>query len=225
MLRRLMTQPTIETLTPVTWNVTASEALDGVSKARVGILALQGDFLEHSLMLRHLGIPSVEVRLPRDLNAIDALILPGGESTTMVRLLDLHDLREPLRLRVEEGMPVWGTCAGMILMARSLEEDRPEPLSLMDIKVTRNAYGRQLESFETNLDVPVLGKTQLNAIFIRAPGVLEIGPGVEVLARLPNGTPVAVREGSKVATAFHPELTNDFRFHEYFIGIVNEVVA
>ena len=142
----------------------------------------------------------------------------------MVRLMDLHDLRAPLQRRVEEGMPVWGTCAGMILMARSLAEDRPEPLSLMDIKVTRNAYGRQLESFETNLDIPVLGKTQLHAIFIRAPGVAEVGPGVEVLARLPSGTPVAVREGSKVATAFHPELTNDFRFHEYFITIINEVM-
>ena len=220
-----MTQPTIETLTPITWNVTASEALDSVAQFRVGVLALQGDFLEHSMMLRHLGVPPVEVRLPRDLNAIDALILPGGESTTMVRLMDLHDLREPLQRRVEEGMPVWGTCAGMILMARSLTEDRPEPLSLMDIKVTRNAYGRQLESFETNLDVPVLGEPQLHAIFIRAPGVAEVGPGVEVLARLPSGTPVAVREGSKVATAFHPELTNDFRFHEYFITIINEAVA
>ncbi len=220
-----MTQPTIETLTPITWNVTASEALDSVAQFRVGVLALQGDFLEHSMMLRHLGFPPVEVRLPRDLDAIDALILPGGESTTMVRLIDLHDLREPLQQRVEEGMPVWGTCAGMILMARSLTEDRPEPLSLMDIKVTRNAYGRQLESFETNLDIPVLGETQLHAIFIRAPGVAEVGPGIEVLARLPSGTPVAVREGSKVATAFHPELTNDFRFHEYFITIINEAVA
>ena len=225
MLRRLMTQPTIETLTPVTWKVTASDALESVSKARVGILALQGDFLEHSMMLKHLGIPSVEVRLPRDLDVIDALILPGGESTTMVRLLDLHDLRDPLQRRVKEGMPVWGTCAGMILMASSLTEDRPEPLSRMDIEVTRNAYGRQLESFETNLDVPALGKTQLNAIFIRAPGVVNIGPGVDVLARLSDGTPVAVREGSKMATAFHPELTNDFRFHEYFIEIVNQVVA
>ncbi len=220
-----MTQPTIETLTPITWNVTASEALDSVAQFRVGVLALQGDFLEHSMMLRHLGFPPVEVRLPRDLDAIDALILPGGESTTMVRLIDLHDLREPLQQRVEEGMPVWGTCAGMILMARSLTEDRPEPLSLMDIKVTRNAYGRQLESFETNLDIPVLGETQLHAIFIRAPGVAEVGPGIEVLARLPSGTPVAVREGSKVTTAFHPELTNDFRFHEYFITIINETVA
>ena len=220
-----MTQPTIETLTPITWNVTASGALDGESSVRVGILALQGDFLEHSMMLRHLGVPTVEVRLPRDLDDIDALILPGGESTTMVRLMDLHDLREPLQRRSEEGMPMWGTCAGMILMAKSLVEDRPEPLSLMDIKVTRNAYGRQLESFETDLDIPALGKAQLNAIFIRAPGVAEIGPKVEVLARLPNGTPVAVREGSKVATAFHPELTNDFRFHEYFIAIVKEVVA
>ncbi len=220
-----MTQPTIETLTPITWNVPASEALDSVAQFRVGVLALQGDFLEHSMMLRHLGFPPVEVRLPRDLDAIDALILPGGESTTMVRLIDLHDLREPLQQRVEEGMPVWGTCAGMILMARSLTEDRPEPLSLMDIKVNRNAYGRQLESFETNLDIPVLGETQLHAIFIRAPGVAEVGPGIEVLARLPSGTPVAVREGSKVATAFHPELTNDFRFHEYFITIINEAVA
>ena len=220
-----MTQPKIETLTPVTWNVTPGDAPNGALQACIGVLALQGDFLEHSMMLRHLGVEPVEVRLPRDLAAADALILPGGESTTMVRLLDLHDLREPLQRRVREGMPVWGTCAGMILMAKSLIEDRPEPLGLMDITVTRNAYGRQLESFETDLDIPALGDPPLHAFFIRAPGFVDLGPDVEVLARLSDGSPVAAREGSKLATAFHPELTNDFRFHAYFVGITNEVSA
>ncbi len=220
-----MTQPKIETLTPVTWNVTPGEAPNGASQACIGVLALQGDFLEHSMMLRHLGINPVEVRLTRDLDAVDALILPGGESTTMVRLFDLHDLREPLQRRVREGMPVWGTCAGMILMAKSLVEDRPEPLGLMDITVTRNAYGRQLESFETDLDIPALGDTPMHTFFIRAPGFIEMGPDVEVIARLADGTPVAAREGSRVATAFHPELTNDFRFHAYFVEIANQVLA
>lgn len=220
-----MTQPKIETLTPVTWNVTPGEAPNGASQACIGVLALQGDFLEHSMMLRHLGVDPVEVRLTRDLDTVDALILPGGESTTMVRLFDLHDLREPLQRRVREGMPVWGTCAGMILMAKSLIEDRPEPLGLMDITVTRNAYGRQLESFETDLDIPALGDPPVHTFFIRAPGFVEIGPDVEVLARLADGTPVAAREGSRVATAFHPELTNDFRFHEYFVEIANKVLA
>lgn len=220
-----MTLPKIETLTPVTWNVTPGEAPNGASQACIGVLALQGDFLEHSMMLRHLGIDPVEVRLPRDLDAVDALILPGGESTTMVRLFDLHDLREPLQRRVREGMPVWGTCAGMILMAKSLVEDRPEPLGLMDITVTRNAYGRQLESFETDLDIPALGAPPVHTFFIRAPGFVDMGPEVEVLARLADGTPVAAREGARVATAFHPELTNDFRFHAYFVEIANQVLA
>ncbi len=220
-----MTQPKIETLTPVTWNVTPGEAPNGASQACIGVLALQGDFLEHSMMLRHLGVDPVEVRLPRDLDAVDALILPGGESTAMVRLFDLHDLREPIQRRVREGMPVWGTCAGMILMAKSLVEDRPEPLGLMDITVTRNAYGRQLESFETDLDIPVLGDPPVHTFFIRAPGFVDMGPDVEVLARLADGTPVAAREGSRVATAFHPELTNDFRFHAYFVEIANQVLA
>ena len=220
-----MTQPKIETLTPVTWNVTPGEAPNGASQACIGVLALQGDFLEHSMMLRHLGVEPVEVRLPRDLDTVDALILPGGESATMVRLFDLHDLREPLQRRVREGMPVWGTCAGMILMAKSLVENRPEPLGLMDITVTRNAYGRQLESFETDLDIPTLGDPPMHTFFIRAPGFVDMGPDVEVLARLADGTPVAAREGPRVATAFHPELTNDFRFHAYFVEIANQVLA
>ena len=219
-----MTQRKIDTLTPVTWNVTPGEAPNGACQACIGVLALQGDFLEHSMMLRHLGVDPVEVRLPRDLDTVDALILPGGESTTMVRLFDLYDLREPLQRRVREGMPVWGTCAGMILMAKSLVEDRPEPLGLMDITVTRNAYGRQLASFETDLDIPALGAPPVHTFFIRAPGFADMGSNVEVLARLADGTPVAAREGSRVATAFHPELTNDFRFHAYFVEIANQVL-
>ncbi|MDE2969213.1 MAG: pyridoxal 5'-phosphate synthase glutaminase subunit PdxT, partial [Chloroflexota bacterium] len=181
------------------------------------MLALQGDFLEHELSLRRLGAEPVEVRLPHDLDGVDALIIPGGESTTMVNLLDQHGLREPVCSRAAEGMPVWGTCAGMILLATELVEERPEPLGIMDITVHRNAYGRQLQSFETALEVPALGGETVTAVFIRAPAVVATGDGVETLAALPDGTPVAVRQGNALATSFHPELTTDTRFHRYFM--------
>ncbi|MCY4623763.1 MAG: pyridoxal 5'-phosphate synthase glutaminase subunit PdxT [Chloroflexi bacterium] len=186
---------------------------------RTGVLALQGDFLEHEISLRRLGAEPIEVRLPRDLDGVDALIIPGGESTTMVHLLDLHGLREPVQRRAREGMPVWGTCAGMILLASALVEERPEPLGLMDITVQRNAYGRQLQSFETELAVTYLGEEPIPAVFIRAPAIVSMGEGVETLASLPDGMPVAVRQSNVLATSFHPELTTDTRFHRHFLDM------
>ena len=188
------------------------------------MLALQGDFLEHTLTLRRLGVEAVEVRLPRDMEGVEALIVPGGESTTMARMLDLGGLREPLRQRARAGMPVWGTCAGLILMARELLEDRPEPLALMDIRVSRNAYGRQIDSFEDQVSAPALGAEPFPAVFIRAPAILEAGAAVEVLARTADGTPVAARQGNLLVCAFHPELTMDTRFHAYFLSIARPVV-
>jgi 5'-phosphate synthase pdxT subunit len=186
----------------------------------IGVLAVQGDFAEHIALLKELGIRVSEVRLPHDLEDIDALIIPGGESTTQRKLLDLYLLTEPITSLVAKGTPLWGTCAGMIIMARELTDKHPEPLGLMDITVTRNAYGRQAESFEVDVDVPDLGEEPYHAIFIRSPAVAKIGQDVEVLCRLVDGTPVALRQGSMLATAFHPELTSDSRFHRYFISMV-----
>ena len=189
---------------------------------RVGVLALQGDFAEHLQVLRRLEVESTEVRLPGDLAQVDALILPGGESTTIRRLKDRYDLSQAIRERVRRGMPVWGTCAGMIVLARGLTEDRPEPLGLMDIVVTRNAFGRQVDSFEEDLPIPILGKEPFHAVFIRAPVIRETGEGVEVLASLAKGTPVAARQGHMLVTAFHPELTDDPRLHAYFLRWVRK---
>ncbi len=190
--------------------------------ARVGVLALQGDFAEHLQVLKDLDVEGVEVRLPQDLERVDALIIPGGESTTMCRLMDLYHLGEPLKARVHAGMPVWGTCAGMIILARELTEDRPKPLGLVNIVVTRNAFGRQIDSFEEDLHIPALGDEPFRAVFIRAPSIREVGEGVEVMASLPDGTPVAARQGRILVTAFHPELTNDTRFHAYFLQWLNK---
>jgi 5'-phosphate synthase pdxT subunit len=186
----------------------------------VGVLALQGDFLEHIQMLQHIGAKAREIRLPQELKEVQALILPGGESTTMVRLLDLHGFRERLCQRIQEGMPVWGTCAGLIILARQLQEKNPTPLGLMDVLVTRNAYGRQMNSFEAKVSFPALGVEPIQAIFIRAPAIIESGTEVEILARLSDGTPVAVRQDNILATAFHPELTLDMRMHAYFLDMV-----
>lgn len=171
-------------------------------------------------MLRHLGAKAREIRLPQELQEIQALILPGGESTTMVKLLDTHGFRERLCQRIQEGMPVWGTCAGLIILARQLQEEKPNPLGLMDVLVARNAYGRQVNSFETRVSMPILGAEPIPAMFIRAPAIVEYGAGVEILARLSDGSPVAVRQGNILATAFHPELTLDLRMHSYFLEIV-----
>ncbi len=179
----------------------------------IGVLALQGDFAEHIDMLRSIGVAAVEVRLPSQLAEIDALIIPGGESTTITRLLDIYELREPIRRLGAEGLPIWGTCAGAIVLAkRATDLDRPN-LALMDIDVRRNAFGRQVDSFEEALQVAEIGDAPFHAIFIRAPLIDRAGEGVEVLATLPDGTIVAALERRLLATSFHPELTGDARFH------------
>lgn len=187
---------------------------------RIGVLALQGAVAEHLQALRDLGVDAREVKTAEALEAVDGLILPGGESTTIGKLLVRFDMLEPLRRRVAEGMALWGTCAGMILMARDVERALPgQPLlGLMDLRVERNAFGRQVDSFESDLDVPALGGAPFPAVFIRAPRATEAGKGVEVLARV-DGSIVAARQGRMLATAFHPELSGDRRFHAYFVGM------
>ena len=185
----------------------------------IGVLALQGDFAEHLQALKKLGVGTREVRLSRDMEGLDGLIIPGGESTTMARLMDVYQLREPLKERIQQGMAVWGTCAGLILLARRLSEDRPEPLGLMDIEVQRNGFGRQVDSFETDLVVSALGATPFHAVFIRAPLITQVGPKAHPLASLAAGTTVAVQQDRLLASAFHPELTQDLRFHRYFLEV------
>jgi len=181
----------------------------------VGVLALQGAFIEHEALLRDLGVRAVEVRLPEQLEGLDALIIPGGESTTIGKLAESYHLLEPLRAFAAH-KPVWGTCAGMIMLAKSIGRDQPL-IGVMDIQVNRNAFGRQIDSFETDLVVPELGDVPFHAVFIRAPLVTGVGENVQLLARLDNGGIVAVRQGHWLATAFHPELTPDNRFHRYFV--------
>ena len=185
---------------------------------KIGVLALQGDFAEHVAVLRRLGVDAVEVRLPGQLDALDGLIIPGGESTTIARLMERWELLEPVRERAQAGMAVWGTCAGAILLAERADLDR-DGLRLMDIDVRRNAFGRQVDSFEADLQVPALGPQPYHAVFIRAPLIERVGPRAETLATLSDGTVVAAREGKLLATAFHPELTDDTRFHEYFLTL------
>lgn len=204
---------------------------------RIGVLALQGAFREHSHMLAALGIAAAEVRKPEELAGLDGLIIPGGESTAIGKIARAYDLIEPIRDLGRAGLPIWGTCAGMILLARDLGPEPPH-LGLMDIAVDRNAFGRQVDSFEIDLPVPALAglavpagvrvgnggnnraaATPFHAVFIRAPRIASAGPGVEVLATLPGGAIVAAREGKLLATSFHPELTTDPRFHELFARI------
>jgi pyridoxal 5'-phosphate synthase pdxT subunit len=180
---------------------------------RIGVLALQGAFREHIRTLEAIGIEGVEIRLPRDLTGVSGLILPGGESTTMRRLIDRWDLRGPILDLAESGAPLFGTCAGMILLANEIAGGEEPVLPLLDITVERNAFGRQLDSFETELPVPMLGDRPVHAVFIRAPIVERTGPEVEILARLDDDRVVAVRQRNVVATAFHPELAGETRFH------------
>ena len=168
-------------------------------------------------MLRRMGLDPQEVRLPDHLDGLDGLIIPGGESTTIVRLMCSSGLLEPLRKLARDGFPIWGTCAGMILLAKRLDETGIPALQAMDITVRRNAFGRQVDSFETDVPIPALGGDPFHAVFIRAPIIEEVGPAVEVLARLADGTPVAARERRLLATAFHPELTPDTRLHRFFL--------
>ena len=186
----------------------------------VGVLAVQGDFAEHIAVLSKLGVKTREVRLPEHLDSLSGLIIPGGESTTLSRLMTLYNLREPLQQMATEGRAVWGTCAGMIMLSQEITENDPVPLGIMDIGVQRNAFGRQVDSFEQRLNITGLDGGPFHAIFIRAPVIIRIGKGVEVLSALEDERPVAVKQGNLMATSFHPELTNDYRFHSYFLELV-----
>jgi 5'-phosphate synthase pdxT subunit len=183
----------------------------------VGVLALQGDFKEHIASLHRLGVETAEVRTEQQLESVDRLIVPGGESTSMAKLMDAYALREPLRRFSLSGKPMWGTCAGLILLAKRLCEDRPEPLGAMDTVVQRNGFGRQVDSFITAIDIAGVDGGAFEAVFIRAPKIVEVGPAVEVLATLADGAIVAAREGRVLVTAFHPELTTDDRIHQLFL--------
>lgn len=184
------------------------------------MLALQGAFREHIEALHRLGVETVEVRLPEQLEGLDGLIIPGGESTAIGKLAAKYGLQEAIRRYAEMGKPVYGTCAGMILLSKDAGREQPL-LGMMNVKVERNAFGRQLDSFETELDIPALGKEPFPGIFIRAPKIESVGDGVEVVATLPDGTPVAARQENMLVTAFHPELTDDLRFHKYFLSMVD----
>ena len=187
---------------------------------RIGVLAVQGDFAEHIAALARLNVEAQEVRLPEHLDGLDGLIIPGGESTSQARLMDIYGLRSPIIEEVRNGMPVWGTCAGMIMLSGKLVESKPSPLGLMEIEVQRNAYGRQVDSFVIDINFPILGDEPFHAVFIRAPAAVRVGPDVEVLGELPDGAPVALRQGNLLMTSFHPELTRDTRFHEYFLSLL-----
>ena len=193
-----------------------------------GVLALQGDFREHDFALRELGCRTALVRTPADLAGVDSLLVPGGESTAMSKLAIAFEVLEPIRERIADGMPAYGSCAGMIMLAADLLDGRPdqETFGGLDITVRRNAFGRQVDSFEAPLHAPRFGSDPLTAVFIRAPWVERCGAGVEVLAEVesgPNaGAVVAVQQGAVMATSFHPELTSDLRVHAYFAHLVRE---
>jgi len=205
------------------------------SRVRIGVLAVQGDVREHVQTLVGLGVQVSGVRRPRELDDVDALVIPGGESTTMDKLVRAFDLQEPLRKRISDGMPVYGSCAGMIMLADRIADARPdqETLGGLDITVRRNAFGRQVDSFEADLHIPAIAElttapaghpATFKAVFIRAPWVEEMGDGVEVLAAVEagpaTGRVVAIRQGNLLATSFHPEVTGDHRIHEYFTQLV-----
>ena len=189
---------------------------------KIGVLALQGAFREHLRTLAAIGVEGVPVRLPRDLGDVAGLILPGGESTTMRQLIDRWGLRQPILDLAAGGAPLFGTCAGMIVLAREIAGGEPPILPLLDVTVERNAFGRQLDSFETDLAVPVLGDQPVHGVFIRAPVIERTGPDVDILARLDDGRIVAVRERNIVATAFHPELAGETRFHRLVAAMASE---
>jgi 5'-phosphate synthase pdxT subunit len=191
---------------------------------KIGVLALQGDFAEHIAMLRRLKVETAEVRLPKDLQRLDGLIIPGGESTTIGKLAVAYNLMEPLRT-FGQRHAIWGTCAGAIFLSKDVSRDQPL-LGLMDIKVQRNAFGRQIDSFESDLDVPAIKqatgtKEDYHAVFIRAPIIESVEGDAKVLASVPDGRIVAAQQGHFLATSFHPELTDDTRFHEYFLSLAD----
>jgi pyridoxal 5'-phosphate synthase pdxT subunit len=186
---------------------------------RVGVLALQGDFREHITVLNSLGADAVGVRRPAELAEVSGLIIPGGESSVMDKLSRLFGIAEPLRAAIAGGLPVWGTCAGLIMLADTVLDgiEGQESIGGLDIAVRRNAFGSQLDSFETDLDIPVVGSPAVHAVFIRAPIVETTSAAVATLASLPDGRIVAVEQGNLLGTSFHPEMTGDTRFHEYFL--------
>ncbi len=185
---------------------------------KIGVLALQGAFIEHIDILQQLGASTLPIRLPAQFKGLDGLIIPGGESSTLLKLMHSFKMFNILRELILNGFPVWGTCAGLICLGKTSSLNDETTLTVMDITVKRNAFGRQIDSFETNLDIPVLGDSPFKAIFIRAPSITKVGPNVEVLAKLSDGTITAARQNKMLATAFHPELSNDFRVHQYFIS-------
>jgi 5'-phosphate synthase pdxT subunit len=188
----------------------------------IGVLSLQGAFIEHILVFQRIGVSATEVRLPHQLQQIGGLVIPGGESTTMMKLMDSFGLIDPIKNLVKRGVPVWGTCAGMICLAKGAanpDETPLETLGLMDIEVKRNAFGRQVDSFETQLQIAGIKGGPFPAVFIRAPLIEKVGGGVEALAKLPGGQIVMALQGKLLVTSFHPELTGDDRLHRYFAGM------
>lgn len=186
---------------------------------KIGVLALQGAVAEHIRALSTLNTEAIPIRLPSELDGLDALVIPGGESTTIAKLLSDYRLMQPIRKLASRGFPIFGTCAGMILLARKVADLDLKPIGAMGIEVTRNAFGRQVDSFEADLNIPALGDGTFHGIFIRAPVIHKANPGVEVLCQL-NGTVVAARQGRILACAFHPELTDDLRLHRYFLDLI-----
>ena len=187
---------------------------------RIGALASQGAFAEHIAMLNQLEVEVLPVRLPEELEGLDGLVIPGGESTSISKLMLDYNLMSEIRNLAKNGLPIFGTCAGMILLANEISDSGVEPLRVMDMTVRRNAFGRQRDSFETELSIPVLGEKPFPGVFIRAPRIVRAGNEVEILAKLADSTSVAARQGKLLVSAFHPELTDDLRLHQYFLDIV-----
>ncbi|MBN1188722.1 MAG: pyridoxal 5'-phosphate synthase glutaminase subunit PdxT [Dehalococcoidales bacterium] len=195
---------------------------------KIGILALQGAFLEHISAIHKLGMEAIEIRKAEELKGLDGLIIPGGESTTILKLMHGFELFQPLKQAISSGMLVMGTCAGMICLAMRVfnsQESKLEPLQVMDIEVKRNAFGRQVDSFEIDLPVAGLDGNPFHAVFIRSPLIQKAGPQVDVLARLPDGVIVAARQANMIVTSFHPELTGDLRLHQYFIRMADKAAG
>jgi 5'-phosphate synthase pdxT subunit len=186
---------------------------------KIGVLALQGAVAEHIRMLSALGTEGIPIRLPSELDGLDALVIPGGESTTISKLLSEYDLMGPIRKLAKQGFPIFGTCAGLVLLAKKVSNLEMDSIGVMDIEVKRNAFGRQVDSFEADLKIPALDNGAFRGIFIRAPIIEKAERDVNILCQL-NGSPVAVRQGKLLACAFHPELTDDLRFHKYFLDLV-----
>ena len=190
------------------------------SKVKIGVLSLQGDFIEHLNVLETLSIESLKVKTISDLNNVDGLIIPGGESTTIKKLIDRYGFEEPIKEKISQGMSLWGTCAGLICIAEKLSDPYPIPMNLIDAEISRNWFGRQIDSFEKDINIVGL-ETPFRAVFIRAPIIKKVGDDVSVLGE-ENGYPIAVKSGNILATAFHPELTGDLRIHNMFINMINK---